>query len=91
MYGLDLATGQHLWSTGQIGTPFNPEDPQVSCADLIPDVGITSTPVVDTDTDTVYLVSNQYVPGSADTAADDEFVMHRSIYKPVLSDLGSRS
>ena len=70
VYGLDPETGAIKWQQ-RFGTPFNPQE--VSCGDLIPSVGITSTPVVDTATNTVYVVSNQYVSGSSGT---DAYYLH---------------
>jgi len=53
-YGLDAATGAVLWSDD-----FGPAWPAstVGCADLTPNLGITSTPVYDPATGYVYLVA----------------------------------
>jgi len=60
VYGLDPETGAILW-TQQFGTPYDPT--QVGCGDLVPNVGITSTPVIDTTTNTIYVVANEVLSG----------------------------
>jgi hypothetical protein len=46
--------------------PWNPAD--LSCNDLIPSVGITSTPAIDTTTHTAYLFSKTYAAGTSGPA-----------------------
>jgi hypothetical protein len=53
-YGVNASTGAVVWSRS-FGTPF--EASEIGCGDLTPDVGSTSTPVVDPTTDTVYLTT----------------------------------
>jgi hypothetical protein len=60
-YGIDPVTGAILWSR-QYGTPALSS--QTGCADLSPNMGITSTPVIDQATDTEYLVDDEYVSGN---------------------------
>jgi hypothetical protein len=69
-YGLNPVTGAVLWSR-QYGTPVLASD--LGCADLTPNMGITSTAVVDQATDIEYLVDNQYLSGSSGPQA---YFMH---------------
>ena len=67
VYGLDPADGDEIWSvTLPHGTPWNPKD--IGCADLTPAIGVTSTPVIDTATNTAYLTHKTYVSGSSGPA-----------------------
>ncbi len=61
-YGLNPVTGKILWSR-RYGTPALASE--LGCADLAPNMGITSTPVVNQATDTEYLVDDQYVSGNS--------------------------
>ena len=69
-YGLDPVSGAIEWSR-QFGTPALAS--AIGCADLSPNMGITSTPVVDPTTNTEYLVDNEYVSGSSGPEA---YYMH---------------
>jgi iron transport multicopper oxidase len=66
-YGLDPASGIVRWKR-QLGTAVeageSPEAP-IKCTDLEPRVGITGTPVIDTERGVAYLVSNRYVSGGS--------------------------
>jgi hypothetical protein len=53
-YGINATTGAVQWSRS-FGSPF--EAATVGCSDLTPDLGSTSTPVVDPATGTVYLTT----------------------------------
>jgi hypothetical protein len=54
-YGLNPTTGAVEWHDN-FGTPWNPLT--IDCGDLVPSIGITGTPVVDSDTGTAYFVTN---------------------------------
>jgi len=51
IYGLDPASGSTVWGFNN-GTPFDPT--KISCLDINPSIGTTSTPVIDTSTNTAY-------------------------------------
>jgi hypothetical protein len=69
VYGLDPYTGATRWELN-VGTPVNSSDADISCSDLEPHVGITGTPVIDTESNTAYFVSTRYVsPGSSEASA----------------------
>ena len=52
VYGLNASTGAVLWKQS-LGTPFN----ITTCNDLTPNIGVTSTPVYDPSTNTVYVLA----------------------------------
>jgi hypothetical protein len=66
IYRLDPETGQIVWSR-QVGPPWNPGD--IGCGDLVPWVGITGTPAINTATNTAYFFSKTYVSGTSGPAA----------------------
>lgn len=53
-YGLNARTGRIIWRR-HLGTPFPAR--RVGCDDLVPDMGVTSTPVYDPQTGAVYLIA----------------------------------
>jgi hypothetical protein len=53
-YGLNSTTGAIVWQR-KFGKPF--EASEIGCGDLTPDIGSTSTPVIDPSTGTVYLTT----------------------------------
>jgi Abnormal spindle-like microcephaly-assoc'd, ASPM-SPD-2-Hydin/PQQ-like domain/HYDIN/CFA65/VesB-like, Ig-like domain len=53
VYGLDAATGSIEWSTS-LGTPYAIPN----CRDLVPNIGVTSTPVYDAKTGSVYVMAS---------------------------------
>jgi uncharacterized protein with LGFP repeats len=63
VYGLDKSTGRQLWST-DLGPSWPASN--VSCGDLAPNVGITSTPVYDPATNAVYLTAKTNDGAGAD-------------------------
>jgi hypothetical protein len=66
-YGLDPASGSVRWKK-QFGTAVEAgETPQatIKCSDLEPRVGITGTPVIDTEHNVAYFVSNRYLSGNS--------------------------
>lgn len=65
VYGLNPMTGAIEWSR-QIGKPF--ADAPLKCGDLLPDLGVTSTPTVDPATGIAYLVDQAHLPGNAGVA-----------------------
>ena len=64
VYSLAADTGAVLWST-HVGTPFNPSTVSGLCGDIQPTVGITSTPVIDTARNEIFVVAAEQVPGGA--------------------------
>jgi hypothetical protein len=67
IYALDAGTGAVQTSRALAGTPFNPQD--VQCADLLPTIGVTGTPVIDASTNTAYFFAKTYASGSSGPAA----------------------
>jgi outer membrane protein assembly factor BamB len=63
VYGLDPNSGTVRWER-QFGTPVNALDAPIECGDLAPHIGITGTPVIDTEHNIAYFVANQYIAGS---------------------------
>lgn len=69
-YGFDPDTQRQLWSRS-LGTPVAALS---DCQDIAPEIGVTSTPVIDPATSTVYLVDATVPSGGAATDAD--FYLH---------------
>jgi hypothetical protein len=59
LYALDADNGSVLWQQSFINPPniTTVTSSEVSCGDLKPEIGITSTPVIDQSTGTIYLVT----------------------------------
>jgi iron transport multicopper oxidase len=64
VYGLDPRSGASLWSDS-LGAPLvQATDGHISsCTDIVPTIGVTSTPVVDPATNIMYLISQTVVNG----------------------------
>ncbi|MGW4160791.1 choice-of-anchor D domain-containing protein [Streptomyces sp. NPDC004788] len=62
VYGLDPASGKINW-TRNLGAPWPAS--AINCGDLVPDIGVTSTPVYDPASGSLYLTSK--VDDGADT------------------------
>ncbi|MFF4590287.1 PQQ-binding-like beta-propeller repeat protein [Streptomyces sp. NPDC001388] len=73
VYGLDSATGAVVW-TKSLGAAWPAS--AIGCGDLVPNIGVTATPVHDPATGTVYLTSK------ADDGAD---VQHPNWYVHALN------
>jgi iron transport multicopper oxidase len=58
VYVLDAVNGT-VYNSRQLHRPFLPSD--LGCGDVTPQVGITGTPVIDPDTDIMYLYSKTYL------------------------------
>ena len=65
VYALNPNTGAKKWTTSLTGTAWKAAD--IGCNDLAPNVGVTSTPVVDPATDTAYMTHKAYASGSSGT------------------------
>ena len=62
VYAFDVSTGQALWQTNFLASSgnitINPmSSGDVSCSDMVPEIGISGTPVIDTSTGTIYMVA----------------------------------
>jgi hypothetical protein len=63
VYAFDVNSGQQLWHTNFLASngfryiisPVSSND--VDCGDLVPEIGVTGTPTIDTTTGTMYLVA----------------------------------
>jgi hypothetical protein len=60
LYAIDADNGTMYWKVNLIPAGGNSVDSNTDagCGDLIPEIGITGTPVIDTSTSTIYLVTN---------------------------------
>jgi hypothetical protein len=67
VYLMNAATGAMVWPQPlNLGTPWNPLD--LSCTDLTPSIGVTSTPVIDPSTNTAYMTHKTYASGTSGPA-----------------------
>ena len=64
VYAFDVNSGQQLWSKNLLISPspltqVNPiSSTDVNCTDLVPEIGITGTPVIDVANNEMFLVAN---------------------------------
>jgi hypothetical protein len=66
LYAIDADKGTIFWQISFIpsgGSAVNSSSDLGGCGDLIPEIGITGTPVIDTGTGTIYLVAKSKVNG----------------------------
>ncbi|MGA2905016.1 MAG: hypothetical protein ABSD98_14380, partial [Candidatus Korobacteraceae bacterium] len=70
VYAFDVNTGQQLWQanflsgTGPLLVVSTVSSTDVNCTDLVPEIGITGTPVIDAATNTLYVMveTKEYNP-----------------------------
>ncbi|MCW3068993.1 MAG: Pyrrolo-quinoline quinone [Solirubrobacterales bacterium] len=64
-YGIDPVTGARRWED-HLGTAVEAGlGKTINCADLEPRVGVTGTPVIDTERNVAYFVAHRYVSGGS--------------------------
>ena len=62
VYAFDVNSGQQLWHTNFLASAgplldiSTVSSNDVNCTDLVPEIGITGTPVIDTTTNTIYVM-----------------------------------
>lgn len=59
-YAFDADSGQQLWYTSFINPSkgiSTVSNNDIGCGDIVPEVGITSTPAIDTETNSIYMVA----------------------------------
>ncbi len=64
VYALAADSGAVLWRT-HVGTAFDPSTVPGLCGDILPTVGITSTPVIDSSRSELFVVAAEQVAGGA--------------------------
>jgi hypothetical protein len=71
VYGLSPVSGAQAWMTN-LGTPWS--STVLGCGDLTPDLGVTSTPVYDPVSNTVYVMAKEAPDGTDST--DPQWFLH---------------
>lgn len=64
VYAFDANNGQLYWKTN-LGTPITASTGNFSCQDVLGSSGIMSTPVIDTTTGAIYVVTETFINGVA--------------------------
>src|SRR5262249_18260997 len=66
LYAIDADQGTIYWQISLIPAGGNTVNSitDLNCTDIVPEVGITGTPVIDTSTGTIYLVAKSQVNGN---------------------------
>ena len=65
VYAIDADTGVVYWQASLLpsgGSTVN-SNSDIGCGDLVPEIGITSTPVIDTSSGTIYVLAKSKVSG----------------------------
>lgn len=75
VYALDISTGAIVWQT-HLATPVDAS--QMSCGDIAPTVGITSTPVIDPSTGRIYVVADTEENDNPTTIAHQMYALNLS-------------
>ncbi|HEY7289231.1 MAG TPA: hypothetical protein VH583_05285 [Vicinamibacterales bacterium] len=57
VYGFDADTGAVVWRTSTLGTSEVPSEPVGGCGQVTPEIGVTSTPVIDRTRGIIYVVA----------------------------------
>lgn len=57
VYAFDADSGSILWQKSMLGAGESPSEPVNGCSQVTPEIGITSTPVVDRSRGAIYLVA----------------------------------
>jgi len=64
VYAFDANSGTQYWHVN-LGTAFTVSDGGFTCQDILDTAGIMGTPVIDTSNNTLYVVAETYISGTA--------------------------